>query len=503
MSEFKSTEEEKFEGRDTAEIGKIFTDISEEVEAETIRTIELSIDQTCLLSTDDSVCLRELRKIESMLDSGYSINDLDKEVVKQVFEIAGKIESNPKLTVHALEVLSYLCFQDDDEMTEVLQTNILGLLLDIISVSHYSEAIVLALDIFHNAIFDKPNTIEAYNNTSFVSGCLYILDKVANDPSYFIIEEKMFDDGKPIFETEEEKAKAQLMQLSKALKELTQSATLLLSDGLSFFVCSEFYDDIISALSALLFSDEVSSWTCVARTVSTVAYYNKEATKACFTEESFLRRLCELAGCPNDGLGKVLLGAINNICCDEPNCAEFIVQSPLFTTLNLNEAKWSTERVINLYNLYETVFVGLKGKDGCILVDSVPIFLNNMFAITDGISFKTKEACTLALSAVINLEDKVILQGILDLDLPVFDLLVEMASSKKSSLVENCLLSLILLYKYGEETTNPNVCFEAIQETPWEETIEDIEETSTNERVNQLIEAIKSDMYQDDDSDGD
>ena len=136
----------------TAKIPNIYKDLADEIESNQQRAKLFSFDQTCLMSDDDSVCLAELRKLESMLDSGYNIFDLDEDVIDIIFSIAGNFSRNPKLVVSALEILSYICFLDDDELVEHLPTNILGLFLDVISYCNYTEALILAFENFHNAL---------------------------------------------------------------------------------------------------------------------------------------------------------------------------------------------------------------------------------------------------------------------------------------------------------------------------------------------------------------
>ena len=71
-----------------------------------------------------------------------------------------------------------------------------------------------------------------------------------------------------------------------------------------------------------------------------------------------------------------------------------------------------------------------------------------------------------------------------------------MATSKKDFLTEKILLSLVILYKFGEENYIPNKCLQGILETQWSDALDDIEETTKSDSILELITAIRYDLAQ-------
>lgn len=449
MDSYKNEGNEPEESKTEKTLPEEFINIEDTSKYQNENEFNKTISLECLFNTDENVILFELKKVLDFLDNENSIWKLDHLIIERVIDILRSGKCSYKLAKYCVDIIEYICIQDDQDIHDNLHLGFLEALLDVISVNRYANVVASALNSYHCAIYNNPLTSSEIDGEGFVSATIFVLSIINESPEKYITFIPKDDN-----EEEEEVNEAENEEVR--LSELIMKCLILASDALSFFSVDEYQtDSFLSNIFQYLDSNLISSNCAAVRAISTVAYYNAEFALFFFSESDFIAKCVNIAvECPL-GIKYFAISCLNNLCSLDNSICSFIVTSPILSEVFVSE-EWSLKAIRALAKLLSTLFIGIKDDFESIKIveTNTGNILDNLFAIVTNCDAKTREFGDDALFSLICLGRDSINRAILEGDIELADELIACVSLQVPEIIEMALKASIVLAELCERNSN-------------------------------------------------
>ncbi|EAY09812.1 hypothetical protein TVAG_138060 [Trichomonas vaginalis G3] len=426
-----------------------------------------SLDLTCILSPDPKIRLIELRNLSAALDRGYDINQIDHEILELIFRRVCNGNSDNKIIQELLNILAYIGFSSDEVCTELLPTGYLDLLLDILSVNHESSIITQCLDCIHNVLYEHTLVCQTLDAANIIEGSIFIFDNALEENDYFIFPNSNNPDQERSC--------------------ILQSNLMLLSDLVSYFDCSPFFDKIGDILIEISQINEISIKTSLVRFISTVSYYHSSHQLGSILNPDFISYICCSLEPDRNELNNTIFMALNNLCHSNPEISNLVVGSPVLT-VDFNIFHLQKREIKNYFKLISTLFEF--SQDVSNIIQNIGLILNNI-SPSSNISFKITKNCCYAISNLILMKNQDVMNPLIDFREYIVDNFIAMLQSNDLNLIKKILESIYLLMNYSRNFCLDNLIRDDFMQNEILETIDELDQPPNNADYHELIELIR------------
>lgn len=429
-----------------------------------IQTILYSIDETCLFSPDPQVCAAELDKFAQLLDNSYLLMNFDPDFLQGIFRIATKFISDENVSRECLNIIAYVGFLDDKDCCAMLKTGFLEVLLDILSNSRFIDVITQCLDCIHDTLFEHTVTCQELDAANICEGCIFVLEQALDSPEYF---------GNPE---------------DRSINCLIQSSLMLISDLLSYFDCSPFFEKMLELFHRISEINNIAVQTSFVRFISTVSYYQNILP---LIDKQFVEYICSLVELHKLEITNLIFMAMNNLCLTSPDVCETVLESPIIR-FKPDDLEFDLRIVKNYAKLLSTIFSSANERLlDLYILPKVEFFMNNILMILNSNVFKAIRYGLLALCNFILINHESILNYVFSKNLYLLEPLVEILSTTYYTLIEKVIHAIRIIIEYSTRIGKYQQVIDEYNEMDLFEQLDELESSPNGNRFGEMIDSLR------------